>query len=183
MCFKRQFLCINRRELYAKADSPLPVRAVFWFLSFQYVNHSLCRAHADILVCFICFRPGVGHEIKGKTLGLLGFGAIARLVAEKLMQFDAEVIACDLYPDEMEAEAFDRMKDDAYIINCARGSIIDTDALCRALKNGTIAGAALDAFEAEPLTKDAEILACKNVICTPHMAVVDSASKKLHLLN
>lgn len=146
----------------------------------------------------------VGHEIKGKTIGLLGFGAIARLAAEKLMQFDAEVIACDLYPDEelaaeydvtivpekellsrsdiisvhipasektyhlLDAEAFSRMKDDAYIINCARGSIIDTDALCRALKNGTIAGAALDAFEAEPLTKDAEILACNNVICTPH---------------
>lgn len=146
----------------------------------------------------------VGHEIKGKTIGLLGFGAIARLVAEKLMQFDAEVIACDLYPDEelaaeygvtivpekellsrsdiisvhipasektyhlLNEEAFGRMKDDAYIINCARGSIIDTDALCRALKNGTIAGAALDAFEAEPLTEDAEILACNNVICTPH---------------
>ena len=146
----------------------------------------------------------VGHEIKGKTIGLLGFGAIARLVAEKLMQFDAEVIACDLYPDEelaaeygvtivpekellsrsdiisvhipasektyhlLDEEAFGRMRDDAYIINCARGSIIDTDALCRALKNGTIAGAALDAFEAEPLKKDAEILACNNVICTPH---------------
>ncbi|KMZ53764.1 phosphoglycerate dehydrogenase [Dorea sp. D27] len=146
----------------------------------------------------------VGHEIKGKTIGLLGFGAIARLTAEKLMKFDAEVIASDLYPDErlaaeydvkmvtqkellsrsdiisvhipasektyhlLDAEAFNRMKDEAYIINCARGSIIDTDALCRALKSGRIGGAALDAFEAEPLTKDAEILACGNVICTPH---------------
>lgn len=146
----------------------------------------------------------VGYEIKGKTIGLLGFGAIARLVAEKLMNFGAEVIASDLYPDARLASrynvtmvsqkevmtksdlvsihipatgethhlfddaAFCMMKKGAYLINCARGSIIDTGALCRALKDGRIAGAALDAFEAEPLMKDAEILKCGNVICTPH---------------
>lgn len=146
----------------------------------------------------------VGCEVKGKTVGLLGFGAIARLVSEKLMNFGAEVIASDLYPDEelaaryhvkmvsqkevlaksdiisvhipataetyhlFDDTVFDTMKKGTYLINCARGSIVDTDALCRALKDGRIAGAALDAFEAEPLMKDAEILRCGNVICTPH---------------
>lgn len=45
---------------------------------------------------------------------------------------------------------------------------MDLDALAEALMSGKLAGAALDAFEAEPLSKDAEILKCKNVILTPH---------------
>ena len=63
---------------------------------------------------------------------------------------------------------FQKMKDGAYIINAARGGIIDEEALKKALDSGKVKGAALDVFEEEP--KPDEELVCKpNVICTPHI--------------
>ena len=62
------------------------------------------------------------------------------------------------------------MKPTAYLINVARGAIIDTRALIKALKEGWIAGAALDVFEEEPLPKDSELWKLDNVIITPHIA-------------
>lgn len=147
----------------------------------------------------------LGGELKGKTVGLLGFGAIARLVAQKLAAFDVTIQAYDIYMNQELADAmgvkvvsqeevicnsdivslhipvteqthhlfdaamFARMKKGAYLINAARGGLIDLDDLCAALKSGQIAGAALDAFEVEPLPADAEIFRCGNVICTPHI--------------
>ena len=146
----------------------------------------------------------MGNELKGKTVGLMGFGAIARLVAEKLYCFDVKVIAFDLYPNEVKAkelgvtmvtqeeviknsdivsihipataethhlfnsEVLASMKEGAYLINPARGALVDLDALADAIQNGHIAGAALDAFEVEPLPEDAPILKCENIVLTPH---------------
>jgi D-2-hydroxyacid dehydrogenase (NADP+) len=62
------------------------------------------------------------------------------------------------------------MKPTAYIINIARGSVIDEDALTKALKEKWIAGAGLDVFEKEPLPKDSELWTLPNVIITPHVA-------------
>ncbi|MGB4439116.1 MAG: C-terminal binding protein [Sedimentibacter sp.] len=67
-------------------------------------------------------------------------------------------------------EAFDRMKKTSYIINTARGGIIDEDALERALSQGKIAGAAIDVVKKEPLSTDAPLFRHENFICTPHMA-------------
>lgn len=61
------------------------------------------------------------------------------------------------------------MKKTAFLINTARGSIIDQNALYHALKNQKIAGAALDVTEPEPLPKDHELLTLNNVIITPHI--------------
>ena len=150
-------------------------------------------------------RP-LGSELKGKTVGLLGFGAIARLVAKKLSCFDVDVQAYDIYMNEPLAQSmgvrvaktmdevittsdvvslhipvtadthhlfdeamFARMRRGSYLINAARGGLVDLDALCKALQSGQISGAALDAFEVEPLPKDAEIFRSGNVICTPHI--------------
>ena len=66
------------------------------------------------------------------------------------------------------AAAFARMKPTAYLINCARGSIVDTDALIGALQAGQIAGAALDVIEKEPIEKDNPLLAMDNVIIVSH---------------
>ena len=146
----------------------------------------------------------MGNELKGKTVGLLGFGAIARSVAEKLQCFGVKVIAYDLYPDKEAAEKlgvrmaaqeeviessdivsihipaapdtyhlFDqktisKMKDGAVLINLARGALVDLDALAKALQSGKLAGAALDAFEEEPLPDNGEILKCGNIVLTPH---------------
>ncbi|MBN1380981.1 MAG: phosphoglycerate dehydrogenase [Deltaproteobacteria bacterium] len=65
-------------------------------------------------------------------------------------------------------DAFAKMKKGAYMINCARGGIVDEKDLYQALVNGSIAGAALDVFEEEP-TKNTELLALEQVIATPHL--------------
>lgn len=146
----------------------------------------------------------MGREVKGKTVGLLGFGAIARLVAKKLQTWDVNVIAYDLFPNEEEAkklgvrmttqeevitasdivsihipatpetyhlfnkEKIAKMKEGAYLLNLARGALVDLDALADALNSGKLSGAGLDAFEVEPLPKDAAIFKCRNVVLTPH---------------
>jgi len=70
-----------------------------------------------------------------------------------------------------EAE-FQRMKPSAYVINIARGKIIDEAAMIKALKEKRIAGAGLDVFEKEPLPADSELWEMSNVIITTHTAGV-----------
>lgn len=67
-------------------------------------------------------------------------------------------------------EQFGLMKKDAFIINTARGPVIDEQALIRALEAGQIAGAGLDVMEIEPVMKDNPLLKMENVIITPHIA-------------
>lgn len=146
----------------------------------------------------------IGTELEGRTVGLLGFGAIAQSVARKLQGFDVTILASDLYPNMDVAKkygvrivpaddvitcsdvlslhipctsetyhmfndaVFARMKPGAYLINAARGPIVDTEALIRALRSGHIAKAALDAFENEPLCADDPLFKTGKVICTPH---------------
>ncbi|MDD5660726.1 MAG: phosphoglycerate dehydrogenase [Candidatus Omnitrophica bacterium] len=64
---------------------------------------------------------------------------------------------------------FGIMKEGVRIINCARGGIINELALAKALKEGKVAGAAMDVFESEPLSADSELLKLDNVITTPHL--------------
>ena len=76
---------------------------------------------------------------------------------------------------------FSMMKKGSIFINCARGPIIDTNALIDALNSDHLDSAGLDVFEEEPLNKDAAILQCENVILTPHCA--DSTSEGIDYLN
>lgn len=68
----------------------------------------------------------------------------------------------------INADVFKQMKDTAFLINVARGSLVDSDALISALKNDEIAGAALDVFENEPRPRQ-ELVEMDNVIMTPHV--------------
>ena len=68
----------------------------------------------------------------------------------------------------VDAGALEKMKPTAYLINVARGGIVDETALYNALKEGTIAGAALDVFEEEPTTQS-PIFSLPNVVVTPHL--------------
>jgi (S)-sulfolactate dehydrogenase len=156
----------------------------------------------------------MGGEVSGRTIGLVGFGAIARETAARADALGMRVVAFDPYLPEdschwratkrvtfeallstsdivsvhtpltdetrhlINAESIRNMKEDAVVINAARGGVIDEDALAAALRDGRIAGAALDVFETEPLTKDAgaSFNGLKNVILTPHIAGVTDES-------
>lgn len=147
----------------------------------------------------------LGHELAGKTLGILGMGQIGQAVAKRLAAFDMKIIYTQRHPlDATTAQAlhaqqvpltdliaqsdiltihcpftpethhllgaaeFKAMKDSAYLINAARGPIIDEAALLTALQQEQLAGAALDVYEAEPHV-DAGFKALDNVILTPHV--------------
>src|SRR6185369_15178688 len=69
----------------------------------------------------------------------------------------------------IDREALGKMKKGARIINCARGGLIDEDALYEALSDGSIAGAALDVFSVEPPPPDHKLLQLEQVIVTPHL--------------
>ncbi len=145
-----------------------------------------------------------GHEIFGKTLGLIGSGRIGAEVAKRAQAFGMTVIAFDPYlPPEVAARInvalvdkekvlresdfisihaaltpetkgmigakdLAMMKKTAVLVNCARGEIVQEAALADALKNGVIAGAALDVFEKEPPAAS-PLIAAPHVVFTPHL--------------
>ncbi|MEM3922348.1 MAG: phosphoglycerate dehydrogenase [Nitrososphaerota archaeon] len=147
---------------------------------------------------------GLGRELNGKTLGIIGLGRIGRIVAKIAKGFDMNVIAYSPHVPREEAEKIGiklvsleellstadivsihtsmapgkyhmigerelkMMKKTAYLVNTARGELVDEAALVRALKEGWIAGAALDVLEHEPPPPDSELLKLDNVIITPH---------------
>jgi D-2-hydroxyacid dehydrogenase (NADP+) len=68
----------------------------------------------------------------------------------------------------VDADVFAAMRDDAYLVNVARGGVVDQSALLAALREGGLAGAALDVFETEPLPEDSPLWEMDDVIVTPH---------------
>ncbi len=72
---------------------------------------------------------------------------------------------------------FDLMKKKVRVVNCARGGIINEEALARALKEGKIAGCALDVYEQEPLPSDSPLLKFENCITTPHLGASTSEAQ------
>ena len=92
-------------------------------------------------------------------------------LTELFTRSDVVAINCPLTPDThhlVNADLLSQMKSTAFLINTARGPIIDQAALTRALQGNRIAGAGLDVFEVEPPAADDPILKLDNVILTPH---------------
>lgn len=74
-------------------------------------------------------------------------------------------------------DALAKMKKGVRIINCARGGLVDEDALYEALKSGHVAGAALDVFEVEPAT-NSKLFELENVVCSPHLGASTSEAQE-----
>jgi len=92
---------------------------------------------------------------------------------DMLRETDFVAICCPLTPQTrhmMSVEEFECMKPTAYLINIARGGIVDQESLIKALETKEIAGAGLDVTEPEPLPKGNPLWQMENVIITPHMA-------------
>jgi phosphoglycerate dehydrogenase-like enzyme len=70
------------------------------------------------------------------------------------------------------------MRKDAILVNVARGGVVDHDALHRALAGGTIAGAAIDVTEPEPLPRDHPLLALENLVITPHLGSAAARTRR-----
>ncbi|HGY90326.1 MAG TPA: phosphoglycerate dehydrogenase [Planctomycetes bacterium] len=99
------------------------------------------------------------------------FGVELLPLEETLRRADAVTLHVPLNESTrhfIDEAAMDSMKPGALLVNCARGGLIDEDALARALEEGHLGGAALDVFETEPPT-ESPLLALENVILTPHL--------------
>lgn len=131
----------------------------------------------------------IGREIarKGKCFGMYVIGVkntpsrveyVDRVYGkdemDRLLKISDYVVLCVPLTDEtagmISEEELRIMKDTAYLINIARGEVVDERALIRALKEGWIAGAAIDVAEKEPLPENSELWDMNNVIITPHVA-------------
>jgi len=166
-----------------------------------------------------------GTEIKGKTVGIVGYGNMGRAFAKCLYGFGAKVIAYDKYKthygdkyaqsvdlEQLQAESdivslhtyyipenhyfFDdtyikKFKKNIYVINTARGKILNTADLVKHLKTGKILGAGLDVLEYEGISFQninindlplpfQDLIAAENVILTPHVAGWTHEGKRKH---
>jgi glyoxylate reductase len=142
----------------------------------------------------------LGTELKGKQLGLVGFGRIARAVAVRAPAFGMRVAYTDVITAQgpfeqmtldrllntsdvvsihvpltadtrhlIDKRALTKMKRSAYLVNTARGPVVEEEAIAWALKERLIAGAALDVFENEPAVHP-DLLPLENVLLVPHLA-------------
>jgi D-3-phosphoglycerate dehydrogenase/(S)-sulfolactate dehydrogenase len=101
-------------------------------------------------------------------LGIARFVALDELVATS----DIVTLHIPLSPETrnlLSAERLARMKKGAWLVNCARGGLVDEAALAAALQEKRLAGAAFDTFEKEPPAADHPLLACESFVCTPHL--------------
>ncbi len=138
----------------------------------------------------------IGREVAKRALGL-GMKVIAYDPFVKETDMDVKLVEIDdllssadyitvhvpLMPETkhlIDEKAFEKMKKGVFVLNCARGGIVDEKALLKALKEGKVAGAGMDVFETEPPTSDVEkeILSLPNVVATPHIGASTKEAQK-----
>jgi glyoxylate reductase len=142
----------------------------------------------------------LGDDLHGASVGIVGYGRIGRAVARRLDGFGCEILHTGAMPLEqllersdfvslhtpltpetrglIDTEALARMKPSAYLVNTARGPVVDTAALAASLHAGGIAGAALDVTDPEPLPGDHPLLDAPNLIVLPHLGSATHATRE-----
>ena len=136
-----------------------------------------------------------GYELKNKNLAIVGYGAIGKYVGRLARAFGMNILTYDNHTETsltrlvsradfvsihvplvagtrhlIDQQVLAAMKSNAYLVNCARGGVVDQQALIRALNQNRIAGAAIDVFDNEPpLSEDHPLFNAKNIILTPHI--------------
>ncbi len=132
-------------------------------------------------------------ELGGRTVGLVGYGEVPKLLAPMLSAFGCKVLYWSrsksnadfdtlvstsdivslhlpLTPETQKLVDPRRMKRGAILVNTARGALVDEPALIEALRGGHLAAAGLDVFAGEPLSRESELLKLPGVIVSPHLA-------------
>jgi len=154
---------------------------------------------------WVTWEPAVhlGYDVHGATLGIVGGGRIGEAVARRASGFEMEVLVhsrsrgvslgellersdfvslhCPLTPETqhlIDAAALAAMKPTAILVNTARGPIVDQAALATALHEGTIAGAALDVTDPEPLPADDPLLSAPNLLVVPHVGSATHSARE-----
>jgi glyoxylate reductase len=152
---------------------------------------------------WVTWEPGryLGREVHGATLGIIGYGRIGQAVARRAEGFEMRVmhtgrdepvdgllyesdfvsLHAPLTPDTQHligSHTLSKMQPTAILINTARGGLVDQVALARALEHGSIAGAALDVTDPEPLPPDDPLLRAPNLIVTPHIGSATQAARE-----
>jgi glycerate dehydrogenase len=153
-----------------------------------------------------CYQAGNLVELAGLTLGIVGYGRIGQGVAAVGRAFGMRILAhrrshagpehvdldrlfaesdvvslhCPLTPDTralVNAARLALMKPTAFLVNTARGALVDEAALAAALDAGRIAGAGLDVLSVEPPPATNPLLAARNCVITPHVAWATRAAR------
>ena len=116
----------------------------------------------------------IGNDIRSISTEFLRETGMEMCEKDSLLsRSDFVVISCDLNSTSrhlIDADALNKVKRSSFLINVARGQIVDTRALAEALREGKIAGAALDVFEDEPLPPDSPLRLFDNCILGAHNA-------------
>jgi D-3-phosphoglycerate dehydrogenase / 2-oxoglutarate reductase len=122
----------------------------------------------------IAYDPFIAPEAAGR----LGVELVS--LDELYARADFISVHTPLNPDTrnlVNAAAFAKMKKGVYLVDCARGGIVDEDQLAAAIQSGKVAGAALDVFAAEPPPPDLPLLRLPQVISTPHLGAATSEAQ------
>jgi len=153
---------------------------VLGIIGFGRIGGEVARRAKGFDMRVIAYDPYVPRDIA------LSLGVELTSLENLLRESDFVTIHCPLTRETyhmIDENKLRLMKKSAFIINTARGAIIDEKALYRALKEGWIAGAALDVYEVEPLPPDSPLLDLGNIILTPHIAwFTEEALRRLEFM-
>jgi D-3-phosphoglycerate dehydrogenase len=138
-------------------------------VGFGKIGRAVARVASALGMQVLAYDPLVGQE------EMLSFGQIepAGSLEALLSRADFVSLHAPLTPETqhlISARELAMMKRTAYLINCARGALVDEAALVEAAKSATIAGAGLDVLEEEPPQPGSPVLNCPNIVLTPHCA-------------